>query len=60
MTHEWGVDEGGFRLCINCGMTKHDRAFYGYTYWLNGTGNESAAPCKVVTMRAIAALKASK
>ena len=46
MPHQWGIDEGGFRLCINCGTAEHKKPYQGFHYWLTGIGCQSDPGCR--------------
>jgi hypothetical protein len=43
--HNFGADEGGYRVCINCGTSEHKREFEGGRYWFAGAGYSSDPGC---------------
>lgn len=43
--HEYGENEGGYRLCKKCGTAKHHRKFEGFRFWFAGVGYESEPEC---------------
>lgn len=46
--HRWGADEGGYRLCLDCGTAEHKNPFGGYVYWFSGVGYENDQGCRDV------------
>ena len=44
--HHWGHSEGGYRLCLYCGMAEHKKPFQGYKYWFAGAGYVDDQGCK--------------
>lgn len=44
--HRWGPNEGGYRLCKNCGTAEHKKPFDSYRYWFAGVGYESDPGCR--------------
>jgi hypothetical protein len=45
--HRWRTNEGGYRLCLDCGTAEHNRPFEGFIYWFAGVGYISDPGCRV-------------
>lgn len=46
MPHNWGRNEGGYKLCVKCGTAKHSKPFEGFKYWFSGVGYHSDPGCR--------------